>query len=147
MNCTTIITSYLTKVQVNSLIAACDVFISLHRAEGFGLVPAEAMYLGKPVIATNWSANTEFMNSEIACMVSYDFIELKQDAGPYKKSTIWADPDISEAAEYIYKLYANPHMRTTLGTKAEAHIKEKLSLERAATLINKRVAEIYSETS
>ena len=41
------------KQEVNSLIKCCDVLISLHRSEGFGLVLAEAMYLGVPVIATN----------------------------------------------------------------------------------------------
>ena len=56
-----------------------DVYVSLHRSEGFGLVMAESMYVGTPVIATDWSGNTEFMNSDTACMVGYDMIELDKD--------------------------------------------------------------------
>ena len=57
------------KTEVNSLLKDVDVYVSLHRSEGFGLVMAEAMYLGTPVIATAWSGNTEFMNDHTACMV------------------------------------------------------------------------------
>jgi glycosyltransferase involved in cell wall biosynthesis len=144
--CLTLITDMLSKTEVNSLINVCDVFISLHRAEGFGLVPAEAMYLGKPVIATNWSSNIEFMNAEVACMVEYALIEIDHDVGPYKKGTRWADPDVSNAARYINRLYSDPALRATLGGKAAAHIRDKRNLERAARLIAERIAEIYSST-
>ncbi len=73
------ITKVMSKVKVNSLIKAADVFVSLHRAEGFGLVMAEAMLNDTPVIATNWSSNTEFMNEKVACMVDYKFTELEKD--------------------------------------------------------------------
>ena len=94
------ITDTLTKIEVNSLIQKADVFVSLHRAEGFGLVMAEAMIVGTPVIATNWSSNTEFMNSDVACMVDCNFVSLEKDSPPYKKAVcgltrmwIWP-PDI-----------------------------------------------------
>ena len=74
---------HLNKTEVNSLIADVDVYVSLHRSEGFGLVMAEAMYVGTPVIATNWSGNTEFMNSDTACMVGYDMKELDKDFEPF----------------------------------------------------------------
>ena len=53
----------LPRARVNGLLAACDAVVSLHRSEGFGLILAEAMYLGKPVVATGWSGNMDFMNS------------------------------------------------------------------------------------
>ena len=81
----------LIKKEVNSLLADVDVYVSLHRSEGFGLVMAEAMYLGTPVIATNWSGNTEFMNNDTACMVGYDLIELDKDYDVFQKGNVWAD--------------------------------------------------------
>ena len=48
------------RCEVNTLLADVDVYVSLHRSEGFGLVMAESMYVGTPVIATDWSGNTEF---------------------------------------------------------------------------------------
>ncbi len=93
------------KTEVNSLLADVDVYVSLHRSEGFGLVMAEAMYLGTPVIATNWSGNTEFMNSDTACMVGYDLIELDRDYDVFKKGNVWADAHVDEAADYMKRLY------------------------------------------
>ena len=54
--------------------AACDCFVSLHRSEGFGLAMAEAMALGKPVIATNWSGNTDFMNPHNAACIDFRLV-------------------------------------------------------------------------
>ncbi|MCC5023695.1 MAG: glycosyltransferase family 4 protein [Candidatus Synoicihabitans palmerolidicus] len=53
---TTLIARTLERDEVHALEAACDVFVSLHRSEGFGLAVAETMFLGKPVISTDWSA-------------------------------------------------------------------------------------------
>lgn len=137
------ITDTLTKVEVNSLIARVDVFVSLHRAEGFGLVMAEAMIVGTPVIATNWSSNTEFMNPEVACMVDCDFITLEKDSPPYKKGSIWAEPDIGQAARFMRKLYSDPKYYASMEKCAQTYIIDKLSMENAVTKIKKRVGEIY----
>ncbi|GJM83642.1 hypothetical protein HMSSN139_61380 [Paenibacillus sp. HMSSN-139] len=69
---------------VNALLGITDCFVSLHRSEGFGLGLAEAMYLGKPVIGTNWSSNTDFMNNKNSCLVDYELIQVGRDQGPYK---------------------------------------------------------------
>lgn len=133
----------LSKVEVNSLIKQVDVFVSLHRAEGFGLVMAEAMIVGTPVIATNWSSNTEFMNSNVACMVDCDFVSLKKDSPPYKKGSVWAEPDVDMAARYMRKLYRQPAYYEHLKKKAQEYILQKLSMENAVSRLEKRVGEIY----
>ena len=103
----TIIAKTISKVEVNSLIKACDVLISLHRAEGFGLTMAEAMVLKRPTIATNWSANTEFMNSENSCLVNFELIEIEEDHNYYKAGMHWADADFEHASEHMIKLYSD----------------------------------------
>lgn len=137
------ITDTLTKIEVNSLIQKADVFVSLHRAEGFGLVMAEAMIVGTPVIATNWSSNTEFMNSDVACMVDCNFVSLEKDSPPYKKGSVWADPNVDMAARYMRKLYREPAYYEHLREKAQKYILEKLSMENAVSRLEKRVGEIY----
>lgn len=137
------ITETLTKTEVNTLISLVDVFVSLHRAEGFGLVMAEAMLLGTPCVVTNWSSNTEFMNNEVACMVDGGFTTLKKDTPPYKKGARWADPDITQAARYMRRLYKDPAYYNEICEKAGVYIREKLSMEQATDLIRKRVKEIY----
>lgn len=94
----------MSKIEVNSLIKCCNSFISLHRSEGFGLVMAEAMYLGIPVIATNWSANTDFMNEENSCPVDFKFIDVGYHYYKSKPGQRWADPSEEHAAQYMKRL-------------------------------------------
>jgi glycosyltransferase involved in cell wall biosynthesis len=61
---------YLSAREKNTMMALCDCYVSLHRAEGFGLTMAEAMALGKPVIATGYSGNLAFMTAENSYLCS-----------------------------------------------------------------------------
>lgn len=139
------ITEIMDKVVVNSLIASVDVFVSLHRAEGFGLVMAEAMLNGTPCIATNWSSNTEFMNHEVACMVDYTFTSLKKAAPPYDKGVRWADADIDMAAKYMKRLVEEPEYYEELSVKGKVYIEEKLGMEQAVQKITDRMNQIYKD--
>lgn len=131
-----------TKEQVNSLIRSVDVYISLHRSEGFGLVLAEAMYLGTPVIATNWSGNTEFMNSDVACMVNSTLITLQKDELPFLKGSRWAEPDISEAAYYLRKLYDDSRWRVEIAQRAKEYVRKHLSVSAVSTQMEDYLLEI-----
>jgi len=139
------ITNTLEKVQVNSLIKQMNVFVSLHRAEGFGLVLAEAMLVVVPTIATNWSSNTEFMNHEVACMVDYEIVEIKKICGQYKVGQKWAEPNVDMAAEYMKKLYEDKIFYQQISSKAFSYLTEKLSMENAVKLLETRIDEIYQE--
>lgn len=131
-----------THEQVNSLVRSVNVYISLHRAEGFGLVMAEAMSLGTPVIATNWSGNTEFMNADVACMVDAEITTLQKDYIPFMKGSRWAEPNVQQAAEYLVRLYENPEWRNELSNKAQKYISQKLSVPAVSELIGERLREI-----
>jgi glycosyltransferase involved in cell wall biosynthesis len=72
------------RTEMNGLIENCDCYLTLHRSEGFGFTMAEAMSYGKPVIATDYSANTEFMDANNSLPVRYRLVELERDIGPYK---------------------------------------------------------------
>ncbi len=90
-----------TRQDVYNLESVCDVFISLHRSEGYGLGLAESMFLGKPVVATDWSGNRDFMNADNSCPVEYRLVRIERDIGPYSAGQIWAEPDVSHAASYL----------------------------------------------
>ncbi|MGN0408637.1 MAG: glycosyltransferase family 4 protein [Bacteroides sp.] len=137
-----ILSETLTKVQVNSLIKAVDVFVSLHRAEGFGLVLAEAMIAGTPTIATNWSANTEFACPEAACMVDYKMIEIEKDIPPYKKGYHWADADVTQAAGFMKRLYEDREFYESIAKNAKRYVAEKLNMERSTRIVKERVEDI-----
>lgn len=138
-----IITNRMEKAEVNSLIKSINVFVSLHRSEGFGLVMAEAMLLGIPVIATNWSANTEFMNSEVVCLVKANLIELQENFGPFKKGRRWAEPDIEQAAKFMQKLINDAKYYNILSLNAKKFISNKLSKDKVINVVSNRLDEIY----
>jgi len=139
------ITDVLDRRMVNALIASVDVFVSLHRAEGFGLVLAEAMLLGTVVIATNWSANAEFMNGEVSCPVNYELIPLSEDYGPFKAGNRWADPDLGQAAEYMKRLSENCSYRTEISENARKHMEKHFAPEHTVELIKDRITQIYDK--
>ena len=124
---TVLLTATLSRADIYALEAACDCFVSLHRSEGFGLAVAEAMYLGKPVIATDWSATAEFVDASNGCPVRAPLVTLDRNHGPYGKGSTWADPDPAHAAEHMRRLFADPTLCATLGAAARATIEARFS--------------------
>lgn len=113
-----------------NLTNACDVYMSLHRGEGFGLGIAEAMSLGKAIIVTDYSSTTEFCNSKDSMPIPYKLVSVppsQVDVDAYRYVTSWAEPDISAAAEALEKLYLNPDLRDELGHQAMTFIREHFS--------------------
>jgi glycosyltransferase involved in cell wall biosynthesis len=101
--------------------------VSLHRSEGFGLALAECMFLGKPVIATDWSGTTDFIRSTNACPVRSSLVTLDRTHGPYTKGQSWAAPDIDHAAWWMQQLHANPAEARRLGEAARASVEADLA--------------------
>ena len=124
-----VITDYLSHGLLYGLTSACDVYLSLHHGEGFGIGMAEAMLFGKPVVATDWSANTEFCQKGCSIPIPYRLIPVKQ--GEYFEAMkVWADPDVDAAADALRELYANPGLRESLGRNAKTFIREHFSVSR-----------------
>lgn len=126
--------------EVASLVALCDSYVSLHRSEGFGLTMAEAMALGKPVIATAHSANLDFMNVSNSLLVRYEMVRLEHDIPPYPRGSAWADPDVDHAAELMRGVYENPDRARTLGARAREDVMAYLSPQAAGARIVERLA-------
>ncbi|MFC4599703.1 glycosyltransferase [Cohnella hongkongensis] len=134
-----VINKTLSRNDTNALLAVSDSFISLHRSEGFGLGLAEAMYLGKPAIGTNWSSTTDFMNSQNSCPVKYQLVSVGDDYGPYQAYQRWAEPDISHAAKYMKRLVEDSVYYKQIAVEGERYIKSELSPYAVGKLIEKRM--------
>jgi glycosyltransferase involved in cell wall biosynthesis len=136
---TVLLTETLSRADIYALEAACDCFVSLHRSEGFGLAVAEAMYLGKPVISTDWSATSEFVNASNGCPVRAPLVTLERNHGPYAKGSTWADPDPAHAAEPMRRLFADPALCARLGAAARATIESRFSPAAIGTRYRRRL--------
>jgi glycosyltransferase involved in cell wall biosynthesis len=114
--------------KVLDLIASADALISLHRAEGFGLTLAEAMALGTPVVATDWSGNLDFMDQRSACLVSADNVEIDDPQHIYG-GQMWAEPDVGVAAMHLRRLRAEPEFAHELASRARERAARQFSPE------------------
>jgi glycosyltransferase involved in cell wall biosynthesis len=113
---------------IDQLYAEADVVMSLHRAEGFGLVVAEAMLRGLPVIATGWSGNTDFLTRETGMPVGYELIPARDPQHTYEHpDTNWADANVDEAAHALRTLQTDSELRFRLGQNALLHAIELFS--------------------
>lgn len=100
-----IIDEVLSKEDVTGLYAACDCFVSLHRAEGFGRGIAEAFLLGMHVIATAYSGNLDYCEQLGANLVSYTLVETIETDYVEGLGNHWAEPSITEAALQMAKIH------------------------------------------
>lgn len=119
---------HLSRSEVNALISECDCVVSLHRAEGFGLAPAEAMMLGASVIVTNYSSTTDFCTKDNAFLVDYDLVESDmeyQDEKDFK----WAEPKLDSAVKAMLEVIDNPELRESKKKNAQEFLKRNLSVE------------------
>jgi glycosyltransferase involved in cell wall biosynthesis len=129
--CIILLEKGLSYLEVLTLYASSDVLISLHRAEGLGLSPMEAMFLGKPVIATGWSGNMDFMNDVNSCLVPSILVPVCSNAqSGYNPSyiggsTVWAEPNIDSAVFWMQRLAGDSQLRQVIGKNAHASITER----------------------
>jgi glycosyltransferase involved in cell wall biosynthesis len=122
-----------------ALIAACDTYVSLHRSEGFGLTLAEAMLLGKPVIATAYSGNLDFMSPANSLLVNFKRVAIDHDHGVYKKGNVWAEPSVEHAASLMRQVFDHPEAARALGERAREEARKLLSLEAAGQRMARRL--------
>ncbi|MEG5093141.1 glycosyltransferase, partial [Microcoleus sp. B13-B4] len=137
---------YLSKDKLNGLLYNCDCYVSLHRCEGFGLTMAEAMFYGKPVIATGYSSNTEFMNVGNSYLAKYKLIPIEKDCGPYKKGNVWAEADVEHVADLMRYVFNNYREAQQIGAIAAEQIKTLLNPQVTGNKIRKRLEYIAEIT-
>ena len=134
-----IIARYETVDRKNAMLASCDCYVSLHRAEGFGLSLAEAMALGKPVIATAYSGNLDFMSEANSYLARYQLRAVGEGNHPYPAAAQWADPDLAHAAELMRSVFDRPEDARGRGRQAATDIARTHSPDAAGRAMSDRL--------
>jgi glycosyltransferase involved in cell wall biosynthesis len=130
-----VLDEYLSPTHHSALLGHCDAYVSLHRSEGFGLDMAAAMGLGKPVIATRYSGNLEFMDDATSYLVDYELEPIGPGCEPYPADSRWASPRLDHAAELMRRVVERPDEAADRGRRASAIITKEFSLRaRSAAL-------------
>lgn len=120
---------------LQALQAHCDAYVSLHRAEGLGLGMAECMRLGKPVIATGWSGNMDFMNADNSLLVDYELVPVKAGEYPHAEGQVWAEPDVQHAASLMQHVVDHRAGVADKVARARRDIEEGMSPQRSGALL------------
>jgi len=138
----TILNAILTRDDTLALLDLADCYASLHRAEGLGLGLAESMLLGKPVIATNYSGNTDFMTPDTAYLVDYDLVPVGPGVDPYPPEALWAEARVEHAARLMRQIYDDPAAAKATGERGRRHVRALLNPEKFGEKMLARLAEI-----
>lgn len=127
-----------------ALMAVCDSYVSLHRAEGLGLGMAEAMLLGKPVIATRYSGNLDFMDDETGYLVDYVRSPIPTEIGIYPVGSHWAEASVEHAAEMMRRVVSDPTRARQIANQGRQRIQREMSLEAFGRRMRNRLEQIRS---
>ena len=117
----------MTEAESTSLLWSADCFVSLHRARGFGRVLAESMLLEKPVIATAYSGNMDFMSPDTACLVPFTLAPAPDPTSANGGQDQWAEPDLGQAVGYMLRLLDDRRHGRELGARAGRYVRTNLS--------------------
>ena len=133
-----LIDRYLDADKLAALVNVADCYVSLHRSEGFGLTMAEAMALGKPVIATAYSGNLDFMSADTAYLVSWSEGTVPAGCSPYPEGATWAEPDLDEAARLMRYVHEHPAEAKAVGRRAQQTVATSHTTEQRAQFVRQR---------
>ena len=133
---------YLSQTEKNTMTSLCDCYVSLHRAEGYGLTMAEAMALSKPVIATAYSGNMDFMTNENSYPCPFGYKRIGSDSPPYPADSRWAEPDLDQAAQLMRRVWERREEAAAKAARAAQDVRALHSPEAAGAVIRRRIDEI-----
>ncbi|SCW87327.1 glycosyltransferase [Ancylobacter rudongensis] len=135
-----IIDKTLTREEMSTLMDECNVFVSLHRSEGFGLGCAEALARGKGVVATDFGGTRDFINERTGYPVGFTKVTLKADDYVGAEGNYWAEPSVEHAASIMRRLYDDPGQVGERALAGFAHLKAHNSFESVGRLIKESLA-------
>jgi glycosyltransferase involved in cell wall biosynthesis len=132
----------LTALETRSLINCCDFFASLHRAEGFGRGPGEAMFLGRLALATGWSGNLDYMDKDNSLLVDHRLIPVRDGEYPFGEGQLWADPDVDHAVALLNAVIENRPLSQVIAARGRRDVRVGHSYRAVGIKILNRASEI-----
>lgn len=137
-----IIDRVLTRPQTAGLIRRANCLVSLHRAEGFGRVIAEAMALDVPVVATDWSGSTSFLDATRGYPVAYALRDVEPGEYAFHHGSQWAEPSIEDAADKLRQARDQLGRDQDMRRRARAFVDEAYGVDSVATALCNRLGAI-----
>jgi len=130
---------YVAREEKDAITAACDAYVSLHRSEGLGFTLVEAMALGKPVIATRYSGNLDYMTPSNSYLVDCELVPIGAGSDPYPADARWAEPDLDHAAKLMRGVFEDQDGARRVGERGREELSESHSLAAAGAAMAARL--------
>jgi glycosyltransferase involved in cell wall biosynthesis len=125
--------------EIRNLVRLSDAFVSLHRSEGFGFGPAQAMALGRAAVATGYSGNVDYMAEGTSLKVDYDLTPVPKGAYPHGEGQVWAEPSVEHAATLLAALVDDPRKAAAMGERARRHMARGYSYAAVGKIVRTRL--------
>jgi glycosyltransferase involved in cell wall biosynthesis len=135
----TIIEQNLLPKHLYGLMNELDCYVSTHRSEGFGLTVAEALLLGKPVIASDYGSTQDFVSNQTAYPIPVELTAIKQDMGPYQKGLVWAEIDQLELTNAMLSVIENQDLALAKSNYAMKFMRANYSFKAIGELMESRL--------
>lgn len=135
-----LITSHYSPAQIHHLYQNCDLYLSLHRSEGFGMTIGDAMAYGIPTISTGYSGPIDFASLEGSLLVPYNLISVGEDRLRYAKNDVWADPDVGVAAALILRVFQSYSNYAITAASHRVAIAKHFSMSSVGSIMYDRLA-------
>ncbi len=138
-----LIDEYFTKIETSTLMSLANCYVSLHRSEGLGLTISEAMTLARPVIATGYSGNLDFMNESNAFIVPGTRTHVGDGAEGYPRDAMWMEPNVVESARYMRFVYENQEEAAEIGRRGQLDILSSFDVASCGAIMKGRLEQIW----
>ena len=121
------------------LYAAADAFVLPSRGEGWGRPHAEAMSMGLPAIATNWSGPTAFMNERNSYPVEVEaLVPVPEGHAGHR----WAQPSVAHLRARMRHVFEHREEARAVGRRARRDMVEHFSPAPVAEIVFRRLQEV-----
>lgn len=140
-----VIDRFTSREETLAMLAACDAYVSLHRAEGLGLTMVEAMLLGKPTIATGYSGNLDFMTKDNSLLVDWQPAPVRGYRPPFEPGQRWAAPSVQHAANRMRWVFEHSDQANCIGLRGQSDLQFTFSRQTTGKAMAQRLAEIRAE--
>jgi glycosyltransferase involved in cell wall biosynthesis len=146
----------LTDEEINDLYnhPRVKVHVSFTRGEGFGRPLMEAALTSKPIIASNWSGQTDFLNAESSILIDGTLTKVHKSAswkGVINEDAEWFTIDYNKAIAYMKDVFKNYKLYTERSRKTYHHIKTNFSFEamkeKVDSILTNRLPDFPKNTS
>lgn len=139
-----IIDRTLDRKEMLALLSSADCYVSMHRAEGFGLGMAEAMAFGKSVIGTGYSGNAEFLTSATGYPIPFKLRPVPTDGYVYTEGQVWAEPDEAACAEAMKRVVSEPVEAAARAAAGQRFIAQRFGANNVGEIAASRLKEIFA---